>query len=251
MVRSLEYYYQDLQGNTRALLDGSGNPFVTYNYPAYGVAENWVGNGIATDTPLEYGGAYTDPWTGLVYDQARWYDPSTGQFLSQDPLAGQTLQPYAYAADDPIDGTDPAGLAPYPKSAVKAAKAAHAAGFRHLLIDMVAIAGAESSWENIWNHGCCYGMWQINIKAWKSKGACKALSPPSNGHWKNPYLNAKCAYTVEHTGGLSQWYDPIVRNGRVSRTAKANGCTTDGYKVCWQIAKSAVRAAGYKTKGMA
>jgi hypothetical protein len=42
--------------------------------------------------------------------RARWYDPATGQFMSMDPLEAVTQQPYSYAGDDPINGTDPTGL---------------------------------------------------------------------------------------------------------------------------------------------
>ena len=41
---------------------------------------------------------------------ARYYDPSTGQFLSVDPDLAETGQPYAYAGDDPVNLTDPLGL---------------------------------------------------------------------------------------------------------------------------------------------
>ena len=34
-----------------------------------------------------------DAETGLVYLRARYYDPSTGQFLSRDPIEDQTLAP--------------------------------------------------------------------------------------------------------------------------------------------------------------
>jgi hypothetical protein len=40
----------------------------------------------------------------------RYYDPSTGQFLSIDPLVDETGQPYAYTGDDPVNGVDPLGL---------------------------------------------------------------------------------------------------------------------------------------------
>jgi RHS repeat-associated protein len=51
-----------------------------------------------------------DPETGFQYDNARYYDPNTGQFLTSDPLEAITQQPYAYAGDDPINETDPTGL---------------------------------------------------------------------------------------------------------------------------------------------
>ena len=40
----------------------------------------------------------------------RYYDPATGQFLSVDPLVATTGQPYAYADDNPVNGTDPLGM---------------------------------------------------------------------------------------------------------------------------------------------
>jgi RHS repeat-associated protein len=43
----------------------------------------------------------------------RYYDPTTGQFLSVDPLVGETGQPYAYTKDDPVNATDPLGDIPY------------------------------------------------------------------------------------------------------------------------------------------
>ena len=51
-----------------------------------------------------------------MYDQARWYDPGTGQFLSTDPLVEQTLQPFTYAGSDPISNGDPNGLNSAPKN---------------------------------------------------------------------------------------------------------------------------------------
>ena len=48
---------------------------------------------------------------GINYYRARYYNPTTGRFLSEDPLgfrAGPNF--YAYAGDDPIDFKDPFGL---------------------------------------------------------------------------------------------------------------------------------------------
>jgi uncharacterized protein RhaS with RHS repeats len=40
-------------------------------------------------------------------------DPSTGQFLSRDPIEDTTLQPYAYAGNAPTNASDPTGLWPW------------------------------------------------------------------------------------------------------------------------------------------
>lgn len=40
-----------------------------------------------------------------------YYDPSTGQFVVNDPLVDVTNEPYAYARGNPVNETDPAGAA--------------------------------------------------------------------------------------------------------------------------------------------
>ncbi|MFQ5684930.1 MAG: RHS repeat-associated core domain-containing protein, partial [Candidatus Binatia bacterium] len=42
------------------------------------------------------------------YYRARYYDPSTGRFLQEDPLL--TLNLYAYTGNNPVNFTDPSGL---------------------------------------------------------------------------------------------------------------------------------------------
>ena len=46
--------------------------------------------------------------------RARWYDPATGRFTTPDPFPGfaalpQTQHPYVYAANNPVNLTDPSG----------------------------------------------------------------------------------------------------------------------------------------------
>jgi hypothetical protein len=45
-----------------------------------------------------------------LYLTNRYYDPSTGQFLTVDPLVNETGQSYAYTGDDPVNAVDPLGL---------------------------------------------------------------------------------------------------------------------------------------------
>ncbi len=51
-----------------------------------------------------------DPETGYLYLRARYYDPTTAQFLTPDPLYGITGDRYGYAGNDPVNGEDPSGL---------------------------------------------------------------------------------------------------------------------------------------------
>ena len=43
------------------------------------------------------------------YLRARYYDPSTAQFISRDPAVATTRAPYAYVSDNPLNATDPSG----------------------------------------------------------------------------------------------------------------------------------------------
>ena len=54
-----------------------------------------------------------DPETGLQYLHARYYDPEVARFLSPDTwdpiLAGVDFNRYAYAGNDPVNGSDASG----------------------------------------------------------------------------------------------------------------------------------------------
>ena len=76
------------------------------SYDAWGNPETT--GGLTSYTPFGFAGGYTDP-TGLIYLIDRYYDPTTGQFLTVDPLVDETGQPYAYVGDDPVDRIDPLG----------------------------------------------------------------------------------------------------------------------------------------------
>jgi RHS repeat-associated protein len=100
------YLHHDQQGSTRLFTSTTGTVEGTSTYNAYG--NTTATKGTAT-TPLGYDSQYTDTDTGLIYLRARAYDPTTAQFLSVDPLATLTRTPYTYAADNPLNYTDPTG----------------------------------------------------------------------------------------------------------------------------------------------
>src|SRR5690625_2415831 len=49
--------------------------------------------------------------TGLYYYGARYYNPRISTFISVDPLAEVTFEPYSYVGNNPIMFTDPTGMA--------------------------------------------------------------------------------------------------------------------------------------------
>ncbi len=103
---TITYLISDLLGSVRGTVDSSGTLNATATYDAWGNPSN---GGLTGQTPFGYAGSYTDP-TGLTYNIGRYYDPTTGQFLTVDPLVDQTGQPYAYVSGDPVNALDPTGF---------------------------------------------------------------------------------------------------------------------------------------------
>jgi RHS repeat-associated protein len=103
---TVEYLHHDQQGSTRLLTGSTGTITGKCTYSAYGTP---TCEGTAT-TPLGYDAQYTSTDTGLIYLRNRVYDPSTAQFLTRDPLAAISGEPYSYAGDNPVNYGDPTGL---------------------------------------------------------------------------------------------------------------------------------------------
>jgi RHS repeat-associated protein len=101
------WYHHDQLGTTRALTDNTGAILATYAYTPYGEPAGQTGSAT---TPIAWAGEYRDVETGLTYLRARYYDPSTGQFLTRDPMEMNTREPYEYTGGNPVNMVDPTGL---------------------------------------------------------------------------------------------------------------------------------------------
>ena len=98
------FYLSDAQGTVRALTDASGSVTGSYAYDSFGKPA--AGN--AAPSRSTFTGYQYDQASGLYYAGARYYDPSTGRFLSEDPLP--SVNRYPYAANDPVDNVDVLGM---------------------------------------------------------------------------------------------------------------------------------------------
>ncbi|WP_448098942.1 RHS repeat-associated core domain-containing protein [Luteibacter yeojuensis] len=107
--KTVTYYYTDPQGTPLAEADASGNVVETVDYRPYGVES--LGQ---SDGGPGYTGHVEDSDSGLVYMQARYYDPSIGRFLSTDPAHQEQGNVYdfnnfLYAKGNPLRYLDPDG----------------------------------------------------------------------------------------------------------------------------------------------
>jgi RHS repeat-associated protein len=97
------YYLADGLNNPTAQTNSAGQVVGTYAFNSFGVPQ--AGN--AASNRYSFGGYQLDSASGLYYAGARYYDSSSGRFLSTDPQPA--VNPYPYAKNDPVDLVDPLG----------------------------------------------------------------------------------------------------------------------------------------------
>ena len=104
------HYHSDHLGSVRALTNSAGAVVNSADYDAYGNRET-VNETVAS--PYGFTGREFDPESGLTYYRARYYDPNTGRFLTEDPIgfAARDANLYRYVFNNPIKFSDPTGLA--------------------------------------------------------------------------------------------------------------------------------------------
>lgn len=112
---SRHFYHFDPSGSTLLLTDDGANVTDTYAITPYGESVAHTGN---TDNPFTWLGqlgAMQEGATSLFYLRARYYDSATGRFLSRDRILSadpRAVNPYQYAAGNPVSGHDASGLEP-------------------------------------------------------------------------------------------------------------------------------------------
>jgi RHS repeat-associated protein len=110
MLRSgaTSYYENDGLGSITSLTSGSGSIVESYTFDSFG--KTTASTGSVTN-PFQYTGREFDQETGLYFYRARYYDPTSGRFLSEDPIGfGGGRNFYNYALGDPTNFSDPTGL---------------------------------------------------------------------------------------------------------------------------------------------
>ena len=101
------YYVKDGHGNVTGMYDANAEFVSDTYYDAFGN----ITYGDAPN-PFGYSGEYHDSETGLIYLRNRYYDSSTGRFITEDP-AKDGVNWYSYCGGDPVNMVDPWGLDDY------------------------------------------------------------------------------------------------------------------------------------------
>ena len=100
------YAVRNGHGDIVQLTDETGAIVAEYQYDAWGNQTSQSGS-AASLNPYRYAGYRMDDGTGLYYLIQRYYDSSTGRFLSPD--AESDMPDYTYAANNPLSYVDPNG----------------------------------------------------------------------------------------------------------------------------------------------
>lgn len=105
------FYLFDSEGSISQKTDSTGNVLSSDLFDAYGQRLS----GSQTD-PFGYRaqfGYYTDSETGLQLLTYRYYDPSSGRFITRDPISySGGINLYSYVTNSPTGSSDPSGLCP-------------------------------------------------------------------------------------------------------------------------------------------
>jgi RHS repeat-associated protein len=103
------FYGADYLGTNSSLYSSSETVSATRQYDAFG---NMVGSSGSSANPFGFAGNWgyqNDPDSGLMLLGHRYYDASTGRFLTRDPIKdGRNW--YAYCGNGPVRAVDPNGL---------------------------------------------------------------------------------------------------------------------------------------------
>ncbi len=109
------FYHHDQLGSTRAVTNTAGVVQGTWSYSPQGTVTAtgsgpWNTTGTGITPKLGWAAEQRDAETGFVYLRARYYDPTTAQFLTRDPINPITREAYGYVGGNPLNATDPSGL---------------------------------------------------------------------------------------------------------------------------------------------
>lgn len=107
------FYRYDVRGSVTSIVDGTGTRIKGYDYDEFG---NATASNSTFYNEVTFTGSISDA-SGLQYMNARYYNPKTARFMSQDTYTGVASTPwtqhlYSYCNNNPVNMVDPTGHRP-------------------------------------------------------------------------------------------------------------------------------------------
>ncbi len=209
---------------------------VDYNASGTVIASN---DPAAIDELFAFTGRDWDSDVGLQYNRARWYDPATGRWLSQDPIgfAAGDVNLYRYVRNGPTNAIDPSGEIPHEK-----------AQWHHLLpIQFEAEFAALGFKINTAEYG-----WIIDAEyhTLQKGGGNRCLHPEWNNRWSK-FFDERKGKVITRSDVLTQLetmrkdFDFLLKNGK---QAIHSNQEWQKWLTRMRAAKDAARATGKAVK---
>ncbi len=206
--------------SVRSLVEYDGDIAATYSYDTYGNVMALVGS--VTDSRFFYTCQEYDLSTDLYYYNARWYDPATGKFISEDPIgySAGDANLYRYCGNGPIIHVDPTGLWTKPKRDSKESWAS-------------TCAEAGDTWASLAD------MLHLEVneyQKWIHEGPGLPASPKVGTTYHIP--NVVIVYTSKRTG-TDWWSGLTMANGmRDNAIRSGQSYAAKNYKVICHLAEN-------------
>lgn len=188
-------------GSSNVILNASGGVAELLDYYPYGSVRLDEQSGM--NNRRKYIGQIYDGSTGLVYDNARYYSGTQGQFLSEDPnfMTDQTqrnlsdpqsLNAYSYSEDDPVTRSDPSGRqALLGLDDIAAYAIITSAPMWIPLVNngVNAASTALTKWTDSWARSNSRQIQSLNVNTEPGdSGVPKNKKPNDNNNWKKGFL---------------------------------------------------------------
>jgi RHS repeat-associated protein len=202
----------DHLGSIRDVVNASGSVVDHIDYDAFGnisTPTNAAETGLYTYAGMQY-----DANTGLYYDLARYYNPQTQQWTSQDPLgfdAGDSNL-YRYVNNQPANRTDPSGLRWSPREVGRL--------LQHTAIGTTISKAIMQGIVNVYRPDDVFAWTEKKVfKEWiKSKEIWGAFEDGNDVYIPSYYNDISAALAIIHEGThamqYTAWEDNVPKNVR-------------------------------------
>jgi RHS repeat-associated protein len=111
-TRVLFWYHPDYLGNVDLVTERDGKTYEFFTYNPWGEEmHQYNANTFGFSSPYRFNSKEKDEETGLHYYGARYYQSKLSVWMSVDPLAHETLEPYVFTGNNALTFVDPDGRA--------------------------------------------------------------------------------------------------------------------------------------------